>query len=179
MQLLTSGKYLKNIENKMFKEYFMKFEKGLNNIGAFISSLFIVSLVLLILLEIFLRTFFNKSTMISDEYSGYFYLASVFFGLGYAFREKAHIRINVLTTKLNPKFRKIANIYAGTVTFLVVVFILYRVTLMTIDSYNFKMLSEGVSATPIYLTQIPMIIGTFIFAIAILAFILKRIRNDS
>ncbi|MDX1808203.1 MAG: TRAP transporter small permease [Sulfurospirillaceae bacterium] len=163
----------------MLKQYFMKFEKGLNKFGVFLSSLFVIALVALILLEIFLRTFFNKSTMISDEYSGYFYLASVFFGLGYTFKEKAHIRINIITTRLNPKFQKIMNIYAGTVTFLVISFILYRVTLMTIDSYNFDILSEGVSATPIYLTQIPMIIGTFIFAVSILAFILKRIGHDS
>ena len=164
----------------MLKQYFMKFEKGLNNFGAFLSSLFVIALVSLTLLEIVLRTFFDKSTMFADEYSGYFYLASVFLSLGFAFREKAHIRINILTSRLkNVRLRKAVDIYAGSVTFFVILFILYRVILMCIDSYEFKILSEGVSATPIYLTQIPMIVGLFIFVVSILAFIIRGGHCDS
>ena len=179
MQVLASKRFLKRTENKMLKRYFLKFDKGLNTLGVLLSSLFVIALVALILLEIVLRTFFDKSTMFADEYSGYFYLASVFLSLGFAFREKAHIRINILTSRLkNAKLRKAVDIYAGVVTFFVILFILYRVILMCIDSYEFEILSEGVSATPIYLTQIPMIVGLFIFVISILAFIIKGGHSD-
>ena len=160
-------------------KFFIKFEKGLSRLGALISALFIIALVLLILTEIFSRTFFDKSTMIADEYSGYFYLASVFFGLGYTFSQKAHIRINILTARLSSDTQRYFDIFAGVVTFMVIAFIFYRVILMTMDAYSFDILSEGVSETPIYLTQIPMIIGSFIFVIAILAFIAKGVQNDS
>ncbi len=160
-------------------KFFTKFEKGLSGLGALLSSISIICLVLLILLEIFLRSFLGKSTMLADEYSGYFYLASVFLGLGYTFSQKAHIRINILTTRLSKKAQKYLDIFAGSVTFCVISFIFYRVILMTLDAYNFDILSEGVSETPIYLTQIPMVVGSFIFAISILAFITRRISNDS
>jgi len=160
-------------------KFFIKFEKWLSGLGAFLSSLFIIALVLLILTEIFSRTLLNKSTMIADEYSGYFYLASVFLGLGYTFSQKGHIRINILTTRLSKTKQNYFDIFAGTITFAVVSFIFYRVILMCLDAYNFDILSEGVSETPIYLTQIPMIVGSFIFAISVLAFILKRFSNDS
>jgi len=157
---------------------FINFAKKLSNLGAYISAITYILLVILILTEIFLRAIFNKSTMIADEYSGYLYLASVFLGLGYTFLQNGHIRINIITSKLSKKKLKLVDIYAGSVTLLVVLFILYRVTLLTIDSYKFEVVSEGVSETPIYLTQIPMIIGTFIFAIAILAFLIKRFKDD-
>lgn len=160
-------------------KFFIKFEKWLSGLGAFLSSLFIIALILLILTEIFSRILLNKSTMIADEYSGYFYLASVFLGLGYTFRQKGHIRINILTTRLSKTKQNYFDIFAGSITFAVVSFIFYRVILMCLDAYNFDILSEGVSETPIYLTQIPMIVGSFIFAISILAFILKRFSNDS
>jgi len=160
-------------------KFFIKFEKWLSGLGAILSSLFIIALVLLILTEIFSRILLNKSTMIADEYSGYFYLASVFLGLGYTFSQKGHIRINILTTRLSKTKQSYFDIFAGTITFAVVSFIFYRVVLMCLDAYNFDILSEGVSETPIYLTQIPMILGSFIFAISIIAFILKRFSNDS
>jgi len=160
-------------------KFFIKFEKRLSELGALISALFIIALVLLILTEIFSRTFFDKSTMIADEYSGYFYLASVFLGLGYTFSQKAHIRINILTSRLSSGVQKYFEIFAGVITFMVIAFIFYRVILMTMDAYSFDILSEGVSETPIYLTQIPMIVGSFIFIIAILAFIVKGVQNDS
>ncbi len=160
-------------------KFFIKFEKGLSGLGALLSSLFIISLILLILTEIFSRTFLDRSTMIADEYSGYFYLASVFLGLGYTFSQKGHIRINILTSRLPKKIQNYFDIFAGTVTLAVISFILYRVTLMMLDSYNFNILSEGVSETPIYLTQIPMIVGSFIFVVSLMAFIVKRMKNDS
>lgn len=160
-------------------KFFIKFEKWLSGLGAFLSSLFIIALVLLILTEIFSRALFNKSTMVADEYSGYFYLASVFLGLGYTFSQKGHIRINILTSRLPKREQNYFDIFAGTVTFAVISFIFYRVILMCLDAYNFNMLSEGVSETPIYLTQIPMILGLFIFVVSILVFVLRRLSNDS
>ncbi len=160
-------------------KFFIKFEKWLSGLGALISALFIIALVLLILTEIFSRTLFDKSTMIADEYSGYFYLASVFLGLGYTFSQKAHIRINILTARLSSGTQRYFDIFAGVVTFMVITFIFYRVILMTIDAYSFDILSEGVSETPIYLTQIPMVVGTLIFVVAIFAFIVRKVQNDS
>lgn len=160
-------------------KFFIKFEKWLSGLGAILSALFIVALVLLILTEIFSRTLFDKSTMIADEYSGYFYLASVFLGLGYTFSQKAHIRINILTARLSKTKQNYFDIFAGTITLAVISFIFYRVILMCLDAYSFDILSEGVSETPIYLTQIPMIIGSFIFVISILAFVVRRFSNDS
>jgi len=40
------------------------------------------------------------------------------------------------------------------------------------------MVSETVSETPIYLTQLALPIGLFIFCIAVLAFIVKKVTND-
>ncbi len=163
----------------MLVKLLIKFEKGLSGLGAFLSSLFIISLILLILTEIFLRSFLDKSTMLADEYSGYFYLASVFLGLGYTFSQKGHIRINILTARVSKKYQNYFDIFAGTVTLAVISFIFYRVILMTLDAYDFDILSEGVSETPIYLTQIPMIVGSFIFVISLLTFVIKRIKSDS
>ncbi|MGB1227251.1 MAG: TRAP transporter small permease subunit [Poseidonibacter sp.] len=146
--------------------------------GAYLSSLLLVSLVCLILVEIFIRHFFDMSTMIADEYSGYIYLSSIFLGLAYTFNEKAHIRINIITSKLSLKANSFIDIIAGIITICVLSFAFYRTVLFTYDSYEFEMLSEAVSETPLYLTQIVMPLGLGLFILSVLVFVLKGFKND-
>ena len=146
--------------------------------GAYLSSILLVSLVLLILTEIFIRYFFNTSTLISDEYSGYLFLASVFLGLSYTFKENAHIRINILTSRMSEKSNKFIDIFAGSITIVVLLFALYRTILFTFDSYEMEMLSESVSQTPLYLTQLVMPLGLSLFILSVLIFVIKGLKND-
>ena len=146
--------------------------------GAYLSSLLLVSLVLLILTEIFIRYFFNMSTLIADEYSGYLFLASVFLGLSYTFKENAHIRINILTSRMSEKSNKFIDIFAGSITIVVLLFALYRTILFTFDSYEMEMLSESVSQTPLYLTQLVMPLGLSLFILSVLIFVIKGFKND-
>ncbi len=157
---------------------FLKFSDKLQNFGAYLSSFLFIALTILIVTEIVSRSFFNVSTMIAGEYSGYFYLASVFFGLGYTFKENGHIRITILTSKLSKKGIKVVDIFAGIITLGLLLFILYYSIKMVVESYKFDMVSETVSQTPIYLTQLALPIGLFMFCIAVLAFIFKRISDD-
>ena len=146
---------LKNIESKdmnAFSNFVDKLSKG----SAYFSGFILISLVLLILTEIFLRSFFDISTMIADEYSGYFYLASIFFALAYAFSQDSHIRINIITSRLSKVTNKKIDIFAAVITLAVLAFALYRTILFTYDSYELEMLSENVSETPLYLTQLAM-----------------------
>ena len=156
---------------------FFKFNDKLQNFGAYLSSFLIIALTILIIIEIVARSFFNVSTMIADEYSGYFYLASIFLGLGYTFKEDGHIRINILTSKLPKKVNKYIDIFAGSITLALIIFILYFSIKMLIESYKYDMVSETVSETPIYLTQLAIPIGLFMFSIAVLAFLIKKIKE--
>ena len=146
--------------------------------GAYLSSILLVSLVLLILTEIFIRYFFNTSTLIADEYSGYLFLASVFLGLSYTFKENAHIRINILTSRMSEKSNRLIDIFAGSITIVVLLFALYRTILFTFDSYEMEMLSESVSQTPLYLTQLVMPLGLSLFILSVLIFVIKGLKND-
>ena len=169
--------FSKNIESKKM-QIFYKFVNKLSIWGAYLSALLLISLTLLILSEIFIRYFFDMSTMIADEYSGYLYLASIFLGLAYTFNEGAHIRINIITSKMSKKSNRLVDVFAGIITIAVLLFTLYRTILFTYDSYEMEMLSESVSATPLYLTQFVMPLGITFFILSVLVFVLKGLRND-
>lgn len=159
-------------------QIFYRFVNKLSLWGAYLSALLLVSLTLLILTEIFIRYFFNLSTMIADEYGGYLYLALIFLGLAYTFNEDAHIRINILTSKMSEKSNRFVDVIAGIITILILLFALYRTILFTYDSYSMEMVSEAVSATPLYLTQLVMPLGITLFLLSVLVFVLKGLTND-
>ena len=171
----VSKKSLSNTRNKMAR-LFIEMARKLSYGSAFLASLLLVVLTLLILTEITLRSFFNTSTMLSDEYSGYLYLALVCFGFGYTFLKDGHIRITVLTSRLSTKASSLVDILAGSVTLAVLFFALYRTALLTFDSYQMGVVSEGVSATPIYLAQLSLPLGLVLFIIAVMAFVVQRIK---
>ena len=159
-------------------QIFYRFVNKLSLWGAYLSALLLVSLTLLILTEIFIRYFFNLSTMIADEYGGYLYLALIFLGLAYTFNEDAHIRINILTSKMSEKSNRFVDVIAGIITILILLFALYRTILFTYDSYSMEMVSEAVSATPLYLTQLVMPLGITLFLLVVIVFVLKGLSND-
>lgn len=177
VQTLRLKIYSKNTESNQMKTFYSCIDK-LSLWGAYLSSGLLVSLVFLVLTEIFIRHFFDMSTMIADEYSGYIYLASIFLGLAYTFNEKGHIRINIITSRLSEKSNNFIDIFAGFITIAVLCFVFYRTVLFAYDSYEMEMLSEAVSETPLYLTQIVMPLGIGLFILSILVFVLKGLKND-
>ncbi len=152
--------------------------RKLSLLGAILSSVLILALVALITVEIIGRSLFDYSTMLADEYSGYFFLASVFLGLAYTFRENGHIRITIITSKLSSNIKRWADILSGLMLLAMLFFALYYSWNFMIESKEMEMVSEGVSETPLYLTQIPIVVGLSIFSVAVVAFILKRIQGD-
>ncbi len=152
--------------------------KRLSRAGAYISAVLIIALVALIMVEIIGRSFFDYSTMLADEYSGYFYLALVFLGLAYTFDREGHIRITIITSRLEVGVKKWIDLLAGVMTLGILLFALYYSWNFMIESKEMEMLSEGVSETPLYLTQIPIVVGLALFILSVVAFILRRVSDD-
>jgi TRAP-type C4-dicarboxylate transport system permease small subunit len=152
--------------------------KRLSLTGASLSALLTVALVILIMIEIIGRSFFDYSTMLADEYSGYFYLALVFLGFAYTFDEEGHIRISIVTSRLRSSAKRWVDILAGLMTLAILLFALYYSWDFMLESHEMEMLSEGVSETPLYLTQIPIVVGLGLFALSALVFVLRRVSYD-
>jgi TRAP-type C4-dicarboxylate transport system permease small subunit len=149
--------------------------KRLSFAGASLSALLIIALVVLIMVEIIGRSFFDYSTMLADEYSGYFYLALVFLGLAYTFDQEGHIRISIVTSRLHDSPKRWVDILAGLMTLAILLFALYYSWDFMMESHEMEMLSEGVSETPLYLTQIPIVAGLMLFTLSALIFVLRKV----
>ncbi|KAA0256987.1 TRAP transporter small permease [Deferribacter autotrophicus] len=150
-----------------------------SNIGAVFSAIFMILIVCLIAVEIFLRALFNTSTLIADEYSAYMFVFVVMLGLSYTFKEKGHIRITIITSRLGEKARNYLETVVLFVVLAILVFSIYHSAMMVYDTYSLDMRADTIAETPLYIPQIALPIGYTIFALQILGEILKKfIKED-
>jgi TRAP-type C4-dicarboxylate transport system permease small subunit len=116
--------------------------------------------------------------MIADEYSGYLYLTAVFLGLAYGLNHQSHIRITIITSRLSKEANRWVDIAIGLAAMTMMAVVIYYTWLLIEDTKSMEMVSEAVSQTPLYLTQIPMLIGSILLWVALLNFTLQRVANE-
>ncbi len=142
--------------------------------GAYLSALFMVLIVLIIAVEIVLRSLFSTSTLIADEYSAYFFVGVVLSGLAFTLKENAHIRITLLTSILGETGRNFLDVLATIVAMAIISFAMYHAGIMVFESWQLGMRADSISETPIYISQIVMPLGLLMFNLQLGARLLRR-----
>ena len=102
----------------------------------------------------------------ATSYAGYCMAASAFFALAYALNHGAHIRVNLLLSRLGSA-RRWGELWCfGMGTAIAAYFAFYAVK-TTYWSWKLNDVSQGQDAWPLWIPQVPMSIGTVVFAIAL------------
>jgi TRAP-type C4-dicarboxylate transport system permease small subunit len=130
---------------------------------------------LLIVTEVVLRATVNSSTLIASEYSGYALVAMIYLGLGFSFREGAHIRINFLQDKLKPTVQQALNALLSVFAAIVTGIAIMAVWEMVRTSYRRGTVAYTVAETPLYIPQAIILAGLVILFLQLLAHVLNII----
>ena len=104
----------------------------------------------------------------TDMYAGYCMAACGFLALAHTLKKGEHIRVTLLLNALRGRWRHGLEIWALAATCgLAALFAYYSVTL-SVNSYQFNDISTGNDATPLWIPQIAMGVGTVVLLIALL-----------
>ena len=140
------------------------------------AAVFMVIIGVLVFLSIITR-YFSVYVPGLTEYSGYSMAAASFLALAYTFNANGHIRVEILISRFNPKFRHIAEFWClGIATWISVYFAWYMSKLMYI-SWKFEERSEGADAILIWKPQALVVIGSVILCIAVIHNLIKCLMN--
>ena len=145
--------------------------------GAVLSGITFCLMTLLILAEITLRTFFDKSTLIASEYSGYFLAAMIYLGLGFSFRHGAHIRITFLRERLKGWPLHLLEILCASIGTLLCILSTIFLTEMVHTSFIRGTTAYTVAETPLWVPQAVILVGLVIMTLQILAYLLYLIMS--
>lgn len=133
--------------------------------AAAVAGLFMVALLVMVLLSVVGRqiNFYVPGT---DAYAGYLMAGSGFLALAHTLKRGEHIRVTLLLAALQGGWKKGMELWAfGFASVLTMVIAFYSCRLVW-QSRTFHDISTSNDATPLWIPQLAMALGTLILAIA-------------
>ncbi len=153
-----------------------KFLDALYLSAAALAALFMVGLLVMVLLSIISRQL-HFHVPGTDAYAGYFMAASGFLALAHTLKRGEHIRVTLVINALKGRWKRGLEIWAlGAATLLALLFAFYSVRLSW-QSYSFHDISTSSDATPLWIPQLAMALGTIILAIAFVDEFILELRG--
>ncbi len=137
-------------------------------LGLILAGICIIILSALIGTEVFLRNFFDSSTLIADEYAGYLCAAMTFFGGAYALESGSFIRVDLLYMHFKGKVKFVADIFCIITAMAFLLCLLYYCSALVMQSYHGHVASIYISRTPLAIPQASLILGTFVMILAVI-----------
>ena len=151
--------------------------------AAALAALFMVLLLLAVLASVLGRQLhFNIPG--TDAYAGYMMAGAGFLALAHTLKRGEHIRVTLLLQRLSPRARHGLEIWALFAASALAALVAYYSVRLAWQSHAFNDISTGNDATPLWLPQLSMAIGTTILAIAfidelVLELLCKRVPVSS
>jgi len=147
------------------------------NLGGYFSGWLVFLMMLLVAFEVFMRYVLHQPPMLADEFSAYMLVALSYIGLSYTWRQKQHVRITILVSRLPPR---VASWIRLITLLLVFVFLLgldqagYRLIV-----YSLKMhyRSDTWLATPLVGPHLTVFIGFILLTLLLIIEIARAIMK--
>ena len=143
-----------------------KFLDGLYSAAAWLAGLSMIGILVMVLLTVLSRVIgFNAPG--TDAYAGYAMAGAGFLALASTFKKGEHIRVTLLLGALKGKALKAMEVAALLIATILAGFLAFYSARLTWQSWDIDVISVGIDATPMWIPQIFMALGTLIFFIAL------------
>jgi TRAP-type C4-dicarboxylate transport system permease small subunit len=144
--------------------------------AAWLAALFMIALLVMVLLAIVSRLahFHVPGT---DAYAGYLMAGAGFLALAHTLKRGEHIRVTLLLSALKGRARRALEVWAlAAASALAALFAFYSVRLAW-QSRQFHDISTGNDATPLWIPQLGMAVGTVVLLIAFVDELVLELRG--
>lgn len=153
-----------------------RFLDALYDGAAWLAALFMVALLIAVLLSITGREF-NFHVKGTDAYAGYFMAAAGFLALAHTLKRGEHIRVTLLLQSLGSRARHALEVWSLGFAAVLAALVAYYSLRLAWQSRLFNDISTGIDATPLWIPQLAMALGTVILAIAFIDELVLELRG--
>jgi TRAP-type C4-dicarboxylate transport system permease small subunit len=133
--------------------------------SAYLAAASLMMILLLTMAQVICRYADINVRGLSD-YAGYFMASSAFLAFAHTLNQGAHVRIELFLGMLG-RFRRHMELLSFAVAACIAGWFAYYACTMVYWSYKFNDISTGLDATPLWIPQSAMAIGSILFAVAI------------
>ena len=138
----------------------------LYNAAGYLAALFLIGTLVMVLLGIAGRLL-NFNVPGTDSYAGYCMAAAGFLALAHTLKRGEHIRVTLLIEHVGPKAQRALELWALAIGVMLAGLFAYYSIRLAYQSWDFHDISTGNDATPLWLPQVTMGLGTLILFIAL------------
>ncbi len=139
---------------------------GLFNAAGYLAGVFMIGTLLAVLSSIFGRIIPALELNGADAYAGYCMAASAFLALATTLRRGEHIRVTLIINHLSPTAHRWLDLFCHFVALGVSALLAWYSIRLVSQSFSFNDISTGLDATPLWIPQLGMAVGTTVFALA-------------
>jgi len=142
-----------------------KLLNGLYEASAWLAGLSMIGILVMVLLTVISRLF-GFSAPGTDSYAGYAMAGAGFMALASTLKKGEHIRVTLLLGALKGSALKTMEVIALVIATLLSGFLAFYASRLVWQSWEIDDISVGIDATPLWIPQIFMALGTLVFFIA-------------
>ena len=135
--------------------------------SAWLAGICMVGVLVMVLLTVLSRLF-GFSAPGTDAYAGYAMAGAGFMALANTLKQGEHIRVTLVLGMLKGRALKAAEVIALGIATVLSGFLAFYSAHLTWQSWEIDDISVGIDATPMWIPQVFMALGTIIFFIALL-----------
>ncbi|GAB1391695.1 MAG: hypothetical protein AMXMBFR78_36110 [Rubrivivax sp.] len=133
--------------------------------AAWLAALCMIGLLAMVLLAIASRQL-GWQVPGTDAYAGYLMAGAGFLALAHTLKKGEHIRVTLLLSALQGRARRALELWALAAATLLALLWAYYACRLAWQSHAFADISTGNDATPLWIPQLGMAVGSAVFAIA-------------
>lgn len=151
---------------------------ALYNAAAYLAAFFMIGTLAAILLSVSgrLLDFHVRGT---DAYAGYCMAAAAFLALAHTLKRGEHIRVTLILEHVGAKSNRALELWCHGAGVLLAGALAWFSLRLAWQSYTFNDISQGNDATPLWVPQLAMALGTGILLIAMLDDLVALLRGRS
>jgi len=144
--------------------------------AAWLAALFMIGLLAMVLLSIVSRLLRFQAPG-TDSYAGYMMAASGFLALAHTLKRGEHIRVTLLLSALKGRAHRALELWALAAGTLLAALFAYYSCKLTWQSHVFNDISTGIDATPLWIPQLSMAVGSLILVVALFDELVLELRG--
>lgn len=151
--------------------------EGFNKVLVSIASLMMAGLMIIVCVDLTLRYFFNSPLLWGTEVTEILLLYITFLGMAWVFREDGHVVIDVFTSQVTGRKKKILNGVSYFLVGIVAAVLVYYGFYTVYDHFRRGVFNPTVIETPIWLIIVVIPIGSVPLFLEVLIKVWKLIRK--
>ena len=150
---------------------------AISRFAAELSGLILVAMVLHILVEIVLRSFFDTSTYVLDEFIGYGVAAITFLALGYALEEDSLIRVNIVLSRVRGLARRVLEGLCAGTTLGLACYLGFYVLRNWHRDWEREAVSPSIAEIPMWIPEGLVLLGYALFILQLFAYVVRIVSG--